>query len=217
MYNDLNVFISRFQRRALLRGRNLALLPLALLLLQVGCAATVSDDVVPSGLPKLSAEECADFDELLLDPQFETLGQPGSAWRYRQHAGEQSFTATSENGQLDFARISDEPWAVVQQKIMDPRLSGRVVLYSAELTGDVSEEVTHAFGAKSGLFLQLGPRPDANMADHEPNIGQWDWQRITVEAEVPEIFDYIELGFIYQGGEGAFSAKAPKLELLDCQ
>ena len=217
MFNDLNALISRFQRSAFLYGRNRAFLPIILLLLQAGCAGTASNDVGQSGPPKLSAEECAGFDQLLLDPQFETLGQAGSVWRYRQHAGEQSFTATAENGQLDFARISDEPWAVVQQKITDPRLSGRVVRYSADLTGDVSQEVTHGFGAKSGLFLQLGPRPDANMADHEPNIGQWDWQRITVEAEVPEIFDYVELGFIYQGGEGAFSAKAPKLELLDCQ
>ena len=217
MLNDLNVLISRFQRSAFLCGRNLVLLPVTLLLLQAGCVGSALNDAGQSAPPKLSADECAGFNDLLVDPLFETLSQADSVWRYRQHAGEQSFTATAENGRLDFARISDEPWAVVQQKITDPRLSGRMVRYSADLTGDVSEEVTHAFGAKSGLFLKVGPRPDANMADHEPNIGQWDWQRITVEAEVPEVFDYVELGFIYQGGEGAFSAKAPKLELLDCQ
>lgn len=197
--------------------RSYYLLPIvALMMLQIGCAGTVSDDASEAGPAKLSAEECAGFDALLLDPQFETMGQNGGVWRYRQHAGEQSFTTIAESGQLHFKRISDEPWAVVQQKITDPRLSGRIVRYSAELKGDVSEEITHAFGAKSGLFLRLGPRPDANMADHEPNIGQWDWRRITVEARVPEIFDYIELGFIHQGGEGTLSARAPKLELLDC-
>ena len=192
-------------------GKTLALA--AALLLQFGCTASQIEE---PGLPKLSAEECEGIGELLIDPNFETVGQAGSVWRYKQHAGEMSFSATASDGQLDFARTSDEPWAIIRQKIIDARLSGRVVRYSADLTGDVSEEITHGFGAKSGLFLRLGPRPDANMADHEPNIGQWDWQRVTVEAELPEIFDYVEVGFIYQGGEGLMSAKDPVIELVEC-
>ena len=185
----------------------------AALLLQFGCTASQTEE---PGLPKLSAEECEGIGELLIDPNFETVGKAGSVWRYKQHAGEMSFSATASDGQLDFARTSDEPWALIRQKITDPRLSGREVRYSADLTGDVSDEITHVFGAKSGLFLRLGPRPDANMADHEPNIGQWDWQRVTVEAELPEIFDYVEVGFIYQGGEGLMSAKDPVIELVEC-
>ena len=192
-------------------GKTLALA--AALLLQFGCTASQTEE---AGLPKLSAEECEGIGALLIDPNFETVGKAGSVWRYKQHAGEMSFSATASDGQLDFARTSDEPWAIIRQKITDPRLSGRVVRYSADLTGDVSEEITHGFGAKSGLFLRLGPRPDANMADHEPNIGQWDWQRVTVEAELPEIFDYVEVGFIYQGGEGLMSAKDPVIELAEC-
>ena len=192
-------------------GKTLALA--AALLVQFGCTASQTEE---PGLPKLSAEECEGIGALLIDPNFETVGKAGSAWRYKQHAGEMSFSATASDGQLDFARTSDEPWAVIRQKITDARLSGRVVLYSADLKGDVSDEITHGFGAKSGLFLRLGPRPDANMADHEPNIGQWDWQRVTVEAELPEIFDYIEVGFIYQGGEGLMSAKNPVIELAEC-
>ena len=84
------------------------------------------------------------------------------------------------------------------------------------MKGDISDEVSHGFGAKSGLYLRLGPRPDANMADHAPNVGQWDWQRVTVEATVPELFDFVEVGFIYQGGEGMLSARAPKIELAEC-
>ena len=189
----------------------LALTATALLL--VGCATDPADD---AGIAKLSAEECEGFESLLLDPTFDSFAQEGSAWRYRQHTGPSSFSLKVNDGQLDFSRIGPEPWAIYRQKITDPRLSGRLVRYSAELKGDVSDEVTHGFGAKSGLFLRLGPRPDANMADHDPNIGEWDWQRVTVEATVPEMFDYVEAGFIYQGGEGMISARAPRLELVEC-
>ena len=182
-------------------------------LLQPGCAAPPPEN---SGVARLSAEECEGFEALLVDPAFDTVSQQGSAWRFRQHAGDTSFSVTAADGQLNFERIGKEPWATYTQKITDARLSGRVVRYSADLQGDISDEVTHAFGAKSGLFLRVGPRPDANMADHEPNIGSWDWQRVTVEATVPEAFDYVEVGFIYQGGEGVLSAIAPKLELAEC-
>lgn len=183
------------------------------LISQFGC--TTSQTEAPD-LPKSAAAECPSIGSLLIDPNFETVGEPGSVWQYQQHAGEISFSNVAKDGQLDFARTGDEPWAVIRQKITDPRMSGRVVRYSADLKGDVSDDVTHAFGAKSGLFLRLGPRPDANMADHEPNIGQWDWQRVTVQAELPEVFDYVEVGFIYQGGEGLMSAKNPAIELAEC-
>lgn len=186
---------------------------LGVALLQLGCASPPAEN---NGVARLSAEECEGFEALLIDPAFETLWQQGSPWRYRQHAGATSFSLTVNDEQLDFTRTGGEPWAIYRQTITDSRLSGRSVRYSAELKGNVSDEVTHGFGAKSGLFLRLGPRPDANMADHEPNVGQWEWQRVTVEATVPEIFDYVEVGFIYQGGEGMLSAKAPKLELADC-
>ena len=182
-------------------------------LLQPGCASPPAEN---NDVARLSTEECEGFEALLIDPAFETVSQQGSAWRSGQHAGGTSFSLTATDGQLKFERIGKEPWATYTQKITDARLSGRVVRYSADLQGDISDEVTHAFGAKSGLFLRVGPRPDANMADHKPNVGQWDWQRVTVEATVPEAFDYVEVGFIYQGGEGMLSARAPKLELADC-
>ena len=182
-------------------------------LLQLGCATPPAEN---NSVARLSAEECEGFEALLIDPAFDTVSQQGSAWRLRQHAGDTSFAVTAADGQLNFERIGKEPWATYTQKITDARLRGRVVRYSADLQGDISDEVTHAFGAKSGLFLRVGPRPDANMADHEPNVGQWDRQRVALEATVPEAFDYVEVGFIYQGGEGVLSAIAPKLELWDC-
>ena len=121
-----------------------------------------------------------------------------------------------DGSELAVTRIGTEPWAIYTQKVTDSRLSGRVVRYSAEVKGDVAFETTHGFPSKAGLFLRIGPRPDAVMADHEPNVGQWDWQRITVERAVPEIFDYIEVGFIYQAGDGTLMARAPQISLAEC-
>mgnify|MGYP004252761275 CR=1 FL=1 len=47
-----------------------------------------------------------------------------------------------------------------------------MVRYSANLKGDVSEEITQ------------------------------DWQRVTLEAELPDVFDHVEVGFNGQGGRG---------------
>jgi hypothetical protein len=186
---------------------------LAALVSYVGCAETPSEEVVAASL---SANECAKFTALLTDYKFETLGRRGSVWRYTQHTGVRSFATSVEDGRFDFSRIGNEPWGIVRQKITDPLLSGRTVRYSADLKGDVSDLVTHGFGAKSGLYLRYGQGRATILAEHEPNVGQWDWQRVELEVRVPEGFDYVEVGFLYQGGEGVLSARAPKVELLEC-
>ena len=186
---------------------------LAVLVSYVGCAETPSAEI---GAARLSAKDCAKFSSLMTDPKFETLGNRGSVWRYSQHTGNRSFATTVEDGRISFSRIGDEPWGIVSQKITDPLLSGRTVRYSADLKGDVSDLVTHGFGAKSGLYLRYGQGRATILAEHEPNIGQWDWQRFELEVRVPEGFDQIKVGFVYQGGEGVLMAKDPKLELLEC-
>ena len=161
----------------------------------LGCA-NVSED--GSTVERLSSEECEAFASLLIDPEFQTWRGTVSPWRYKQHTGAQSFDVALEGNELAFSRIGDEPWMTFTQKVTDSRLAGRVVRYSAETKGDVAFATTPGFPSKAGLFLKVGPRPDAVMADHDPNVGEWEWQRITVERAVPEIFDYIEVGFIYR-------------------
>ena len=186
---------------------------LAALVSYVGCAETPSAEI---GAARLSAKDCAKFSSLMADPKFETLGRGGSVWGYSQHGGNRSFATTVEDGRINFSRIGDEPWGIVSQTITDSLLSGRTVRYSADLKGDVSNIVTHGFGAKSGLYLRYGQGRATILAEHEPNVGQWDWQRVELEVRVPEGFDYVEVGFLYQGGEGVLSARAPKVELLEC-
>ena len=179
----------------------------------LGCANVPEDGATAE---RLSSEECKTFASLLIDPEFQTWSDTDSVWRYVQHTGAQSFDVALDGSELAVTRIGTEPWAIYTQKVTDSRLSGRVVRYSAEVKGDVAFETTHGFPSKAGLFLRIGPRPDAVMADHEPNVGQWDWQRITVERAVPEIFDYIEVGFIYQAGDGTLMARAPQISLAEC-
>lgn len=179
----------------------------------LGCASVPEDGAT---VQPLSSEECETFSSLLIDPEFQTWRDAESAWRYEQHTGAQSFKVSQQNGELSLSRIGTEPWMLYIQKVTDSRLSGRIVRYSAEVKGDVALETTHGFASKAGLFLRVGPRPDAVMADHEPNVGEWDWQRITVERAIPEIFDYIEVGLIYQAGEGTLRVRAPQISLAEC-
>lgn len=195
------------------RGKLAKLLTLTPFALCLGCTGVSSVDGTGSGL---SQQDCASFQELLLDPEFQTLGDRGSVWRYRQHTGERSFSTVSEEGTLTFSRIGGEPWAVLSQKITSPLLSGREVIYSVDLKGDVSADVTHAFGAKSGLYLRRGFRRDASQAEHGPNVGQWDWQRVSIAATLAASHESVEVGFLYQGGAGALSAKNPTLQLVGC-
>ena len=179
----------------------------------LGCSGVSTVDSIGSGL---SQQECESFQELLLDPEFKTVSDRESVWRYRQHTGDRSFSTLSEDGTLTFARIGGEPWAVLSQTITSPLLIGREVVYSVDLKGDVSAAVTHAFGSKSGLYLRRGFRRDASQAEHEPNVGQWDWQRVSISATLANSHDSVEVGFLYQGGAGALSAKNPTLELVKC-
>jgi hypothetical protein len=195
------------------RGKLVKLLTLTSFALCLGCTGVSSVDGTGSGL---SQQDCASFQELLLDPEFQTVGDRGSVWHYRQHAGERSFSTLSEEGMLTFARIGGEPWAVLSQKIQSPLLSGREVIYSVDLKGDVSAKVTHGFGAKSGLYLRRGFRKDVSQAEHEPNLGQWDWQRVSIGATLADSHDSVEVGFLYQGGAGALTAKNPTLQLVGC-
>ena len=195
------------------RGKLAKLLTLTPFALCLGCTGVSSVDGTGSGL---SQQDCASFQELLLDPEFQTLGDRGSVWRYRQHTGERSFSTVSEEGTLTFSRIGGEPWAVLSQKITSPLLSGREVIYSVDLKGDVSADVNHAFGAKSGLYLRRGFRRDASQAEHGPNVGQWDWQRVSIAATLAASHESVEVGFLYQGGAGALSAKNPTLQLVGC-
>jgi len=59
---------------------------------------------------------------------------------------------------------------IIRQTATHSRLRGRVVRYSGDLKSDMPGKTTQ------------------------------DWQRVTVDAELSEIFDHVEVGFIGKGG-----------------
>ena len=77
----------------------------------------------------------------------------------------------------------DESWTISRQPFTDSRLDARVVRYSTNLRGGVSEETTQ------------------------------DWQRVTIEALLTAIFDHVEVNCIDEDGRRVVSASNPVIEL----
>ncbi|MDA9941385.1 hypothetical protein N9C62_02130 [Luminiphilus sp.] len=182
----------------------------------VGALVSCSEPVGLSGSSASSDVACEGSPELITDPLFDTINEVASQWRYRQHAGDQSFSVEAQDGVLTFKRLGSEPWAIFRQSITDERLDGATIRFTADLQGDVSPDVTHGFGAKAGLFLQIGKRPDAFMGDQDPSNGQWDWQTYSVTETLPVGVTSVNVGFIHQAGEGAIEARNPSLVLVNC-
>ena len=162
--------------------------------------------------------DCVVSQNLLADLSFVELNE--SVWAYTQHSGDRSFSVTSAQGELAITRTGVEPWMLLKQQVAlpetNPDLSAKW-LFSAELKGQVeTEPVLHGFEHVAGLFLQPAASPmSAKMAEHEPNQGVWDWQRIEVSAAVLPGSKFVQAGFVHQAG-GSLWARNPNLVLMEC-
>ena len=193
-----------------------ALLP-ALVATLCGCAtgSAPSDPSVASE-SALSNRRCTASENLLVDTEFTREGDYTRAWRMAQHTGELSFSTEASEGVLEMRRIAMEPWMLMRQTVKDSRLSGATILFTAELKGDLpSEPKLHGFDHIGGLYLKVG-RGKAQLAEHEPNAEQWDWQTFSYEEEIPEGITSLRAGFVHQSG-GALWARDPSLVILDCK
>ena len=160
--------------------------------------------------------ECKESDNLLLDTTFELSGEATRVWRYSQHTGERSFVYAAEDGELELTRISGQPWMILKQRLSNSELSGARIRFSAELKGDLpAEPKIHAFEHKAGLYLRLG-RGRAELADHDYNVGSFDWQRIELDRQLPSSLSRLEAGFVHQAG-GTLWARNPKLVIVTCE
>ena len=148
-----------------------------------------------------ASEDCAVSENLLVNTAFSETSE--GVWAYSQHAGDRSFSVTSAQGELAITRTGVEPWMLLKQKVavpeINPSLSAKWV-FSAELKGQVeTEPVLHGFEHVAGLFLQPAASPmSAKMAEHEPNQGVWDWQRVEVSAAVLPGSKFVQAGFVHQ-------------------
>lgn len=159
---------------------------------------------------------CTDDKNLFHDPKFTGFGDQTGLWTYLQHTGKRSFDVFVSDGELEIRRIDKEPWMLFFLSVTDPSLGGETVRFSAELKGDAPAEPSiHGFPHVAGLYLKVGHHRNAVIAEHTPNNGSWDWQRVTVEKFVPEGISELRVGFVHQSG-GVLWARNPTLTFASC-
>lgn len=182
-----------------------------------GCAsgAGAPQDTTEIADQTSGVEGCQESENLLADVEFTQID--GRVWQYTQHSGERSFSVSAENGELIISRVGVEPWMLFNQTVEGLSPSGAMLRLSAELKGQVEYEVPlHGFEHVAGLFLQSGRNMGAaKLAEHEPNQGVWEWQRVTIEASVIPGATSASAGFVHQGG-GTLWARNPRLVLVTC-
>ncbi len=192
-------------------------LMLAVVLPLFGCATESAPPDSSAALESaLDDRRCTTSENLLVDTGFTREGEHTRAWRMAQHTGELSFSTEANEGVLELRRIATQPWMLMRQTVKDSRLSGTTIRYTAELKGDLpSEPKLHGFDHIGGLYLKVG-REKAQLAEHEPNAEQWDWQTFSYEQEIPEGITSLRAGFVHQSG-GVLWARNPSLVILDCK
>ena len=210
---DYAIIVASTFRSALRRhGRSLVSLSLAASL--AACGTSPSQDAADTN-SAAAASDCRSSDNLLRDPLFTNNSEYGRGWRLAQHTGELSFEVTVDDGLLQMKRIDKEPWMLYRQTVESAALAGATVRYSAELKGDApGEPMLHGFDHIAGLYVKAGREP-ARLADHEPNVGQWDWQLVTMEEKIPAGVTSVRVGFVHQAG-GTLWARNPSLVIVSC-
>jgi len=176
-------------------------------------------DLAPTSFEQpVTGDGCAVTENLLVNTEFSDMSE--GVWAYSQHAGDRSFSVTSAQGELAITRTGVEPWMLLKQKVAVPEITPDLSakwIFSAELKGQVeTEPVLHGFEHVAGLFLQPAASPmSAKMAEHAPNQGVWDWQRVEVMAPVLPSSKFVQAGFAHQAG-GTLWARNPSLVLMEC-
>lgn len=168
-----------------------------------------------SAFNEADTNQCVTTGNLLQDTDFSD--RDGAVWIAAQHTGAPSFSVTSAQGVLQLERTGPEPWMTyLQWADIEGGENGKLIL-AAELKGDLrSEHALHAFKHVGGLWLQPGSSVrSALIAEHEPNDGVWDWQTVSVEADVVPGSKTAVAGFVHQAA-GTLWVRNPTLIWTDC-
>ena len=209
---DYAITVASTFHSALRRNRR-PLIGLSLAVSLAACGTSPSRDADTNSAA--AASGCPSSDNLLRDPLFTNNPEYGRGWRMAQHTGELSFEVTVDDGLLQMKRIDKEPWMLYRQTVESAALAGATVRYAAELKGDApGEPMLHGFDHIAGLYVKAGREP-ARLADHEPNVGQWDWQLVTMEEKIPAGVTSVRVGFVHQAG-GTLWARNPSLVIVSC-
>lgn len=174
-------------------------------ILAIGLAATLS--LLAAGCGSDGSRAGSSDGGLLINPGFEreANGRIG-AWAFGQHAGERSYSFDIDENTLVIKRVGPEPWGQVIQILPAAGLAGRTLEFSAEVSGQFSDESgapisptgvgVRISGMRADLPAALG---DAILYTHHgaPALGVGDhgWTVQRVVFEVPEIATEIRLSF----------------------
>jgi hypothetical protein len=182
---------------------------IALAVLLAACEDTTDPDV------------CRALGEnLLQDADFELEKQNtrSKVWNTLQHAGDKSFNFSIENGELTIDKIGTQPWGVFRQKLSAEDFRGARMAFAAELKMDLTPEGVWMQPVGGGLNLTARSGDNRvilqSKLQHEPRLGQTDWQPVRVIVDIPENTEYVQLDFLHQAS-GVLQVRKPSFHRVD--
>jgi hypothetical protein len=160
----------------------------------------------------------------LQDPGFNQRTSAGRLqfWGGRQHAGEDSFDLTFDDGELTIDKIGTQPWMSFRQTVEATELAGKKLAMNAELKLDLQQprdshptvvggglKIAARAGGSKGRKLLL-----RSNLDHQPRLGKTDWYPVQVVVQLPENTSTVEVGFLHQA-DGTLQIRNPSFQLVD--
>ncbi|MDP4650706.1 MAG: hypothetical protein NWS56_03015 [Haliea sp.] len=169
------------------------------------------------------ANACDMSENLLGNPGFvrdELSGSMGP-WSGSQHAGETSFTTSTDAGVLRVEKIATQPWFKFSQAPRARALRGEQLMFQADLKLALdTEELIHGFKRGGGAQILVWGDPDPVMGgdrlmldstlEHEPHLGRTDWFTVRIPISVPATATRMNVGFVHQAN-GVMQVRNPGL------
>ncbi|MEP5569398.1 MAG: hypothetical protein ABJN62_16270 [Halioglobus sp.] len=153
---------------------------------------------------------------LLKDPSFSTVSapRPQRRWFASEHAAGQSFEYEVKQGELEIRKTGTEPWFIMSQSIPRKDIPAKFAVFSAEIKLAMQPAaVKHNFKMGGGLTVTVkanGKPLVRSILEHEPHIGNTDWQRVAVKVELPKKADSVRVAFLHQA-DGTLWVRNPEL------
>jgi hypothetical protein len=129
---------------------------------------------------------------LLVNPGFEELTekQKPVAWRTSQHAGKTAYKYEIDSevvfDEMHSYRIEqhiDQAYGMVQQSVVLPDKESKTFLFTAMMK---TKDVAAGRGWLVSLTCKNGNNSILKQFQSEPMIGTTDWQKVTLEGDIPK-------------------------------